>query len=426
MLIVQKYGGTSVGSIEKIKAVAERVVKTKKQGNNVVVIVSAMAGETDMLIGLANQVSPNPDEREMDLLLSSGERISAALTAMAINELGFKSVSFTGRQVGIITDESHTKAKIEKITGERVRKVLSNGIIPVIAGFQGITETSEVTTLGRGGSDLTAVAVAAALDADLCEIYTDVEGVYTTDPNIVPEARKLDKISYEEMLELASLGVKVLQTRSVEFAKKYGVPLVVRSSFTDKPGTLVVMEDKEMEQVAVSGIAYDKNQSKITVIAVHDRPGVAAKLFNAIAGANIVVDMIVQNVSSDGKATDISFTVPKTDSKKALKITEEIVAELGAKGVYLREDIAKVSIIGVGMRTHSGVAAKMFETLAKHGINIMMISTSEIKVSCVIDSKYTELAVRVLHDVFELVEGNKEQAKPKRKHVVQKKIKLIQ
>ena len=426
MLIVQKYGGTSVGSIEKIKAVAERVVRTKKQGNNVVVIVSAMAGETDMLIGLANQVSPNPDEREMDLLLSSGERISAALTAMAINELGFKSMSFTGRQVGIITDESHTKAKIEKITGEQVRKSLSNGIIPVIAGFQGITETSEVTTLGRGGSDLTAVAVAAALDADLCEIYTDVEGVYTTDPNIVPEARKLDKISYEEMLELASLGAKVLQTRSVEFAKKYGVPLVVRSSFTDKPGTLVVMEDKEMEQVVVSGIAYDKNQAKITVIAVHDRPGVAAKLFNAIAGANIVVDMIVQNVSSDGKATDISFTVPKADSKKALKITEEIVAELGAKGVYLREDIAKVSIIGVGMRTHSGVAAKMFETLAKHGINIMMISTSEIKVSCVIDSKYTELAVRVLHDVFELGEGNKEQAKPKRKHVVQKKIRLIQ
>lgn len=425
-LIVQKYGGTSVGSIEKIKAVAERVVRTKKQGNNVVVIVSAMAGETDMLISLANQVSPNPDEREMDLLLSSGERISAALTAIAINELGFKSMSFTGRQVGIITDESHTKAKIEKITGEQVRKSLSNGIIPVIAGFQGITETSEVTTLGRGGSDLTAVAVAAALDADLCEIYTDVEGVYTTDPNIVPEARKLDKISYEEMLELASLGVKVLQTRSVEFAKKYGVPLVVRSSFTDKPGTLVVMEDKEMEQVVVSGIAYDKNQSKITVIAVHDRPGVAAKLFNAIAGANIVVDMIVQNVSSDGKATDISFTVPKTDSKKALKITEEIVAELGAKGVYLREDIAKVSIVGVGMRTHSGVAAKMFETLAKHGINIMMIGTSEIKVSCVIDSKYTELAVRVLHDVFELGEGNKEQAKPKRKHVVQKKIKLIQ
>src|SRR4030042_6380932 len=373
-----------------------------------------------MLISLANQVSPNPDEREMDLLLSSGERISAALTAMAINELGFKSMSFTGRQVGIITDESHTKAKIEKITGEQVRKVLSNGIIPVIAGFQGITEASEVTTLGRGGSDLTAVAVAAALDADLCEIYTDVEGVYTTDPNIVPEARKLDKISYEEMLELASLGVKVLQTRSVEFAKKYGVPLVVRSSFTDKPGTLVVREDKEMEQVVVSGIAYEKNQSKITVIAVHDRPGVAAKLFNAIAGANIVVDMIVQNVSSDGKATDISFTVPKTDSKKALKITEEIVAELGAKDVVLREDIAKVSIIGVGMRTHSGVAAKMFETLAKHSINIMMISTSEIKISCIVDTKYTELAVRVLHDAFELGGNRKKKVEMKRKVILVK------
>lgn len=403
-LIVQKYGGTSVGSTEKIKAVAERIVETKKQGNNVVVIVSAMAGETDKLLGLANQISPNPDEREMDLLLSSGERVSAALTAIAINELGFKSISLTGRQVGIITDNAHTKARIEMITGKRVRQALKEGVIPVIAGFQGITETSDVTTLGRGGSDLTAVAVAAALKADLCEIYTDVDGVYTTDPDIVPDARKLDKISYDEMLELASLGAKVLQTRSVEFAKIYGVPMVVRSSFSNNPGTLVVKEDKEMEKVVVSGVAYDKNQAKITAIAVYDRPGIAAKLFNAIADANIVVDMIVQNISGDGKATDISFTVPKTDSKKALRITEEIVAELGAKGVVLREDIAKVSIIGVGMRTHSGVAAKMFGTLAKHGINIMMISTSEIKVSCVIDSKYTELAVRVLHDAFGLAQ----------------------
>jgi len=402
VLIVQKYGGTSVGSTEKIKAVAERIVETKKQGNNVVVIVSAMAGETDKLLGLADQISPNPDEREMDLLLSSGERVSAALTAIAINELGFKSISLTGRQVGIITDDAHTKARIERITGKRVRQALKEGATPVIAGFQGITGTSDVTTLGRGGSDLTAVAVAAALKADLCEIYTDVDGVYTTDPNLVPEARKLDKISYDEMLELASLGAKVLQTRSVEFAKKYGVPVVVRSSFSNNPGTLVVKEDKEMEKVVVSGVAYDKNQAKITAIAVYDRPGIAAKLFNAIADANIVVDMIVQNISGDGKATDISFTVPKTDSKKALRITEEIVAELGAKGVVLREDIAKVSIIGVGMRTHSGVAAKMFGTLAKHGINIMMISTSEIKVSCVIDSKYTELAVRVLHDAFGL------------------------
>jgi aspartate kinase len=404
MLIVQKYGGTSVGSVERIRAVAERVVKTQEQGNHVVVIVSAMAGETDKLIGLANLISSNPDEREMDLLLSSGERISAALTAIAIRELGCKSMSLTGRQVGIITDSFHTKAKIERVTGERVMRAVEEGMIPVIAGFQGITETSDVTTLGRGGSDLSAVAVAAAIKADLCEIYTDVDGVYTTDPNIVPDAKKLDKISYDEMLELASLGAKILQTRSVEFAKKYDVPVVVRSSFSDNPGTFVLKEDADMEKVAVSGVAYDKNQAKITVTAVHDRPGVAARLFQAIAKANVVVDMIVQNVSSDGQATDISFTVPKTDSKKALTLTEELAAELGAKGVTLREDIAKVSIIGVGMRTHSGVAAKMFETLAKHGINIMMISTSEIKVSCIIGAKYTELAVRVLHDAFELGE----------------------
>jgi aspartate kinase len=408
MLIVQKYGGTSVGSIERIRAVAERVAETKKRGDEVVVIVSAMSGETDKLIGLANRISPNPDGREMDLLLSSGERISAALTAISINEYGFRSMSFTGRQVGIITDQAHTRAKIERITGEQVKKALNKGIIPVIAGFQGITETSEVTTLGRGGSDLTAVAVAAILHADLCEIYTDVDGVYTTDPSIVPEAKKLDKISYEEMLELASLGAKVLQTRSVEFAKKYDVPVVVRSSFNNNPGTLVVKEDKDMEKVLVSGVAYDKNQAKITVIGVPDRPGVAARLFNAIADANIVVDIIVQNISSDGKATDISFTVPKSDSKKALKITGEIAAELGARDVKLRDDIAKVSVIGVGMRTHSGVAAKMFETLAKHSINIMMISTSEIKVSCVVDSKYTELAVRVLHDAFDLGAGKKQ------------------
>jgi aspartate kinase len=305
-------------------------------------------------------------------------------------------------------------AKIEKITGEAVKKALSKGFVPVIAGFQGVTETSEVTTLGRGGSDLTAVAVAAALKADLCEIYTDVDGVYTTDPNIVPEAKKLDKVSYDEMLELSSLGAKVLQTRSVEFAKKYDVPVVVRSSFNDNPGTLVVKEDRDMEKVVVSGVAYDKNQSKITVSAVPDKPGVAARLFEAIAGANIVVDMIVQNISSDTKETDISFTVPKSDSKKALKITDEIVSELGAKDVKLRDDIAKISVVGVGMRTHSGVAAKMFGTLAQHRINIMMISTSEIKVSCIIDSKYTELAVRVLHDAFELGESRKVRGKSKR------------
>jgi aspartate kinase len=405
MLIVQKYGGTSVGNIERIKAVAGRVARASAEGHRVIVVVSAMSGETDKLIGLAHQVSENPDEREMDLLLSSGERISSALTALAVRELGLKSMSFTGRQVGIVTDGAHTKAKIERITAERIKGAIGEGIIPVVAGFQGITETSDVTTLGRGGSDLTAVAVAAAVGADVCEIYTDVDGVYTTDPNIVPEARKLDKISYDEMLELASLGAKVLQTRSVEFAKKYDVPVVVRSSFNDNPGTLVVKEDKEMEQVVVSGVAYDKNQARITVLGVPDRPGIAAKLFNAIAKDNLVVDIIVQNVSSDGKATDISFTVSKTESRKALKITKELAKGLGAKGVDIKEEIAKVSIVGVGMRTHAGVAAKMFETLAANNINIMMISTSEIKVSCIVDAKYTELAVRVLHEAFGLEKG---------------------
>jgi len=403
VLIVQKYGGTSVANVERIKAVAERVVASAKAGNKVVVVVSAMAGETDKLIGFAHQISPAPSEREMDLLLSSGERVTSALTAIAIEALGHKAMAFTGRQMGIITDTVHTKARIEKITGERAKRVIDEGYIVVVAGFQGITEgNDDVTTLGRGGSDLSAVAIASSLEADLCEIYTDVDGVYTTDPNIVPEARKLDKISYEEMLELASLGAKVLQTRSVEFAMKYDVPVVVRSSFNNNPGTLVTKEDEEMEKVVVSGVAYDKNQAKITVVGVPDKPGIAAKVFKDIAGANIVVDMIVQNVSSDGKATDISFTVARTDGKKATKLTEEISKELGAKGVAVKEDIAKISVVGVGMRTHSGVAAKMFETLAKHGINIMMISTSEVKVSCIISAKYTELAVRVLHDAFEL------------------------
>ncbi|MBF0559792.1 MAG: aspartate kinase [Nitrospirae bacterium] len=402
MLIVQKYGGTSVANAARIKAVAERVVRTAREGNKVVVVVSAMSGETDKLINLAHQVSANPKEREMDLLLSSGERVTSALTAMAIEELGCKATAFTGRQMGIITDKVHTRARIEKITADRAKKALADNYILVIAGFQGITETEEVTTLGRGGSDLSAVAIASALDADLCEIYTDVDGVYTTDPNIVPDARKLDKISFEEMIELASLGAKVLQTRSVEFAMKYEVPLVVRSSFNDNPGTLVTKEDKEMERVVVSGVAYDKNQTKITLTGVPDRPGIAATIFKRIADAGIIVDMIVQNVSIDGKEADISFTVPKTDSKKALKLTDEIARELSARGVAVREDISKISIVGVGMRTHSGVAARMFETLAKHGINIIMISTSEIKVSCIIDLKYTELAVRVLHETFEL------------------------
>ncbi len=402
-LIVQKYGGTSVGSVDRIKAVAARVARTAAEGNRVIVVVSAMSGETDKLIGLAHQVSSNPNEREMDMLLSSGERVTSALTAMAIEALGLKARALTGRQAGIYTDTVHTKARIERIAGDRIKKAVDDGYVVVIAGFQGVTEgESEVTTLGRGGSDLSAVAVAAAVKADLCEIYTDVDGVYTTDPNIVPDARKLRKISHEEMLELASLGAKVLQTRSVEFAMKYNVPVVVRSSFNDNPGTLVVEEDKDMENVVVSGIAYDKNQAKITMINVPDRPGIAARIFEAIAGANIVVDMIVQNISSDGRLADISFTVPKTDSRKALEVTDALAKGMGAQKVDVREDISKVSVVGVGMRTHSGVAAKMFQTLAGHGINIMMISTSEIKVSCVIDLKFTELAVRVLHDAFGL------------------------
>ncbi|MDA8084963.1 MAG: aspartate kinase [Nitrospiraceae bacterium] len=405
-LIVQKYGGTSVGSVERIKAVAARVVNTAKEGNKVVVVVSAMSGETDKLINLANQISPRPGEREMDMLLSSGERVTSALAAMAVEALGHKAISLTGRQAGIITDTVHTKARISSIKGDRIIKALDDGYVVVIAGFQGVTEgATDVTTLGRGGSDLSAVAVAAAVKADLCEIYTDVDGVYTTDPNIVPEARKLQKISYEEMLELASLGAKVLQTRSVEFAMKYTVPVVVRSSFNNNPGTFVVEEDKDMEDVVVSGIAYDKNQAKITVVDVPDKPGIAARLFNAIASSNIIIDMIVQNISSDGKFADISFTVPKTDAKRAVEVARSIGSEVGAKRVDLREDISKVSIVGVGMRTHSGVAAKMFQLLADHNINIFMISTSEIKVSCLIDLKFTELAVRVLHESFGLAQS---------------------
>ncbi|WP_236861714.1 aspartate kinase [Candidatus Magnetominusculus xianensis] len=402
-LIVQKYGGTSVGTKERIMAVAERAVKTKRQNNGVVLVVSAMAGETDRLIRMAGEMHENPPERELDMLLSSGERISAALTAMAIESLGERAVSLTGRQVGIITDSMHTRAKIEQVKAERVRQAIDDGMIAVIAGFQGITvDLSDVTTLGRGGSDLTAVAVAAALKADLCEIYTDVDGVYTADPNVVKNARKLDKISYDEMLELASLGAKVLQSRSVEFASKYEVPLVVRSSFSGEPGTLVMKEDKDMENVVVSGIACDKNQVKLTVMGVPDKPGIAAIIFKAVAEKGIVVDMIVQNVSADGSVADISFTVPKTDSKGALEITQSVADSLGAKTVIIKDDIAKISIVGVGMRIHSGAAARMFQTLSDNNINILMISTSEIKISCVIEGKYSELAQRELHEAFGL------------------------
>jgi len=367
-----------------------------------VVVLSAMSGETDRLLALAHRVSPKPDERELDLLLSTGERVTIALLAMALRERGYAARSFTGRQVGIVTDDVHTRARIERVAADRVRDALAEDVIPVVAGFQGINEKSDVTTLGRGGSDTTAVALAAALKADRCDIYTDVDGVYTTDPNIVPTASRLDKISYEEMLEMASLGAKVLQTRSVEFAMKYLVPVRVLSSFTDAPtGTLVTKEDRDMEQVVVSGVTYDRNQAKITLLGVPDRPGIAARLFGGIAKEDIIVDMIIQNISQEG-LTDISFTVPRADAKKAVSLVSTLVREIGANDVQLTEDIAKVSIVGVGMRSHSGVAATMFETLAREGINIMMISTSEIKISCVVDAKYTELAVRALHEAFEL------------------------
>jgi aspartate kinase len=403
-LIVQKYGGTSVGDIERIKLVAERIVQAKSDGHDLVVVVTAMAGETDRLLSLAAQVSDAPDERELDVIIATGEQISIGLLALAIQQRGHRARSFTGSQVRIQTDTAHTKAKILSVEVDRVRLALREGAIAIVAGFQGVTAEEEVTTLGRGGSDLTAVAMAAALKADLCEIHTDVDGVYTADPNLVPEARKLARISYDEMLEMASLGAKVLQARAVEYAKNYDVPVYVRSSFNAGQGTLVVREDVEMEKVVVSGIAYNKNEAKITVLRVADRPGIAAKLFTRVAEANIVVDMIVQNISQDG-STDISFTVPKPDYPKAMQIVTGVAKELGAPQVVGDDKIAKVSIVGVGMRTHSGVAARMFEALAGEKINIMMISTSEIKVSCVIDAKYAELAVRVLHDVFDLAKG---------------------
>jgi aspartate kinase len=400
-LIVQKYGGTSVGDVDRIRNVARRVTEARKAGNDVVVVVSAMAGETDRLIGLAHKVAERPNERELDVILATGEQVSIGLLSLAIQGLGFRARSFTGGQVRIQTDDVHTKARIVSIDADRVRLGLAEGEIAIVAGFQGVSAEDEITTLGRGGSDLTAVAMAAAREADVGEIYTDVDGVYTTDPGLVPEARKLDRISYDEMLEMASLGAKVLQTRSVEYAKNYGVAVHVRSSFNDNPGTMVIKEDAAMEKVVVSGIAYNKQEAKITVTRVADRPGIAATLFGRVAAANIVVDMIVQNISQDG-STDISFTVPKADYAKAAEIVRGVAREMGADKVIGDDKIAKVSIVGVGMRTHSGVAARMFESLGKEKINIQMISTSEIKVSCVIEAKYAELAVRVLHETFGL------------------------
>lgn len=401
-LVVQKYGGTSVGDTERIKNVARRVINTRNQGHRVVVVVSAMAGETDKLIRLAQQVTPDPDEREMDVLISTGEQVAIALLAMTLKSMGCDAKSYLGFQIKIATDSAFGKARITGIESEKMLEDLRNGRVVVVAGFQGVDESENITTLGRGGSDTTAVAVAAAIRADVCEIYTDVDGVYTTDPNICPKARKLSRISYDEMLEMASLGAKVLQIRSVEFAKKYDVPIHVRSSFNDNPGTIVCKEEREMERVVVSGVTYNKNEAKIEIMRVPDIPGVAAKLFKPIADANIVVDMIIQTSSTEKGCADLAFTVPKTDFSKALQIVREGVREIGGKEVLSDENIAKVSIIGVGMRSHSSVAAQMFSALAREGINIQMISTSEIKISCVIDSKYTELAVRALHDAFEL------------------------
>jgi aspartate kinase len=400
-LIVQKYGGTSVGSLEKIRDVAERVIEYFKEGNKMVVVLSAMAGQTDGLIQLAHEVTRDPDSRELDALMSTGEQVSVALFAITLKSMGYDARSLLGFQVGIHTDKLYGKARIHEIDTNRIMNELDQNRILAVAGFQGLDEEGNITTLGRGGSDTTAVALAASLNADVCEIFTDVDGVYTTDPNICPKAKKMHTISYEEMLEMASMGAKVLEIRSVEVAKKFDVPIHVRSTFTKEKGTMVVGETKDMEKVMVSGVAYNKNEARITIRRVPDRPGIAAQIFGPISESGIVVDMIIQNTSEDG-ITDLTFTVPKSEFYKTMKLVSDVAKEIGAERVLGDEDIAKVSIVGVGMRTHAGVAQKMFETLAKENINIMMISTSEIKVSCVIEEKYTELAVRVLHNVFGL------------------------
>jgi aspartate kinase len=401
MLIVQKYGGTSVANLERIRNVAERVAEYKRAGHDLLVVVSAMAGETDRLINLAKSITENPPLRELDMLVSTGEQVTSALLAITLQAMGYKARAFLGYQIPIYTTDLFTKARIKEIKVDTIKSALARGEIVVVAGFQGVTEEGDITTLGRGGSDTTAVALAAALKADLCEIYTDVEGVYTADPHIIPKARKLAKVSYEEMLEMASSGAKVLEMRSVELAMIYKVPLVVRSSFSRANGTLITEEDEEMEKVLVSGITYNRNEARISIYGVPDVPGVAAKIFGPIGDAGIIVDMIIQTARPDGKA-DLTFTVTRTDFKQALEIVKKVAEELKAERLEGDDTIAKVSIIGAGMRTHSGVAKKMFETLAKHRINIMMISTSEIKISCVIDEKFTELAVRALHEAFQL------------------------
>jgi aspartate kinase len=400
-LIVQKFGGSSVADIDKIKNVAEKVIKVKKDGNQVVIVLSAMAGETDRLINLAQQAADYPDEREYDSLISTGEQVTVTLMSIVLNGMGHRARSFLGFQVKVLTDKAYKKARISLIDTEVIKQELKKGTIIIVAGFQGVDEENNITTLGRGGSDTSAVALAAALKADRCDIYTDVDGVYTTDPNICNKARRLEKISYDEMLEMAMMGAKVLQPRSVEMAKKYNVPVYVKSTFTDKGGTLVTKEDKDMEREIISGVTYDRDQVKITIVHVPDKPGVAADIFIPLSDKNIFVDMIVQNISLEG-FTDITFTVSKKDLKDAQKIVEATAKKVGADQVEIDDQVAKVSIIGVGMASHSGVAARMFKALAKESVNIMMISTSEIKISCIIQRKYMELAVSVLHDAFEL------------------------
>ncbi|OQX59699.1 MAG: aspartate kinase [Helicobacteraceae bacterium 4484_230] len=401
MLIVQKFGGTSVGDLDRIQNVADRIAKTADEGHQVVAVVSAMSGETNKLLGYAQHFSRQPVRSEVDMLLSSGERVTASLLSIALNEMGYKANSMSGRRAGIVTDAAHTKARIESINPKSIQESLSQGNIVVIAGFQGVNEKGQVTTLGRGGSDLSAVAVAGALKADLCEIYTDVDGIYTTDPRVEPKAKKLEKISYDEMLELASLGAKVLQNRSVELAKKLNVNLVTRSSFSDAEGTLITKEENIMEEPLVSGIALDRNQARISLIGVMDRPGIASDIFSRLAENNVNIDMIIQTSGHDG-TTNMDFTVPMDELEDAKSVVESFIDNDEIKEAGYDEHICKVSIVGVGMKSHTGVAAKAFESMANENINILMISTSEIKVSMIVDEKYAELAVRSLHNAYEL------------------------
>lgn len=400
-LIVQKFGGTSVGDLDRIRNVAKKVAKTYDEGNDVVVVLSAMSGVTDGLIAMAKKIDEMPDKRELDVLLSTGEQTTVALLAMILKTMGYKAGSLLGFQADIRTDAMSGSARIQSIGAERIRNMLREKTIAVVAGFQGHDDFGNITTLGRGGSDTSAVAIAAAIGADICEIYTDVDGVYTTDPNICKKARKLSKVSYDEMLEMASLGAKVLQIRSVAFAKKFNVPVHVRSSFNEEEGTMVINEDSDMERLVVSGVTYNKNEARITLKNVKDEPGIASKILAPVANAGIVVDMIIQNTRASG-LTDFTFTVPKTDFKQAVEIQKEVAKMIGAEEVVGDDNIAKVSVIGVGMKNHSGVAAKMFQVLASENINIVMISTSEIRISCIIDEKYTELAIRSLHTAFGL------------------------